>query len=165
MSEKGDYSSDVSKANSNGELEQLAKLTGELAHEVKNPLSTVKINLALIAEELDSVVSDNPSLSRAKRKLSVVRQETHRVEQILESFLKYVKHSELDLSRTDINELVADMVDFYSAQASSHSITMRQSLCDEPLQADGDAAMIKQVLLNLFLNAQQAMDGGGELMI
>lgn len=165
MTKKHDYSSEDLNANTHGELEQLAKLTGELAHEIKNPLSTVKINLKLIAEQLDSVTCDDPTLARARRKIAVVQKETNRVEKILDGFLKYVKRSDLDRVEADINELVSDMIDFYSAQAHSHSITMRQTLCAEPLNARVDTVMIKQVLLNLFLNAQQAMESGGELMI
>ena len=57
------------------------------------------------------------------------------------------------------------MVDFYSPQAYSRSITVRHSLYKEPLVCKVDPGMLKQVILNLFINAQQAMSKGGELMI
>src|SRR4030042_4768634 len=57
------------------------------------------------------------------------------------------------------------MVDFYSPQAYSHSIMIRQGLSSEPLVCKVDASILKQVVLNLFINAQQAMNSGGELMI
>ena len=57
------------------------------------------------------------------------------------------------------------MIDFYSPQTHSRSITVRQSLHNEPLICKVDADMLKQVILNLFINAQQAMSEGGELMI
>jgi signal transduction histidine kinase len=57
------------------------------------------------------------------------------------------------------------MVDFYSPQAYSHAITIRQSLYQEPLICKIDAVMLKQAILNLFINAQQAMTNGGELLI
>jgi signal transduction histidine kinase len=57
------------------------------------------------------------------------------------------------------------MVDFYSPQAQSHAVTIRQGLHNKPLVCKVDANMLKQVILNLFINAQQAMGGGGELMI
>ncbi|UCC23418.1 MAG: sensor histidine kinase [Planctomycetota bacterium] len=166
------------KKNNNGhvvQLEELSKLTGELAHEIKNPLSTIKINLRLVSEELkdaqlaqigkkDAGISDQ-SLGRALRKIGVIEKEADRLEEILDGFLRYADRAELQLTDAEVNELISDMVDFYSPQAYSHSITIRQGLCSEPLICRIDADALKQVVLNLFINAQQAMKDGGELMI
>jgi len=158
-----------------GRLEELSRLTGELAHEIKNPLSTVKINLKLVKEELEDLGPaefgkvgagrGDERFARAIRKIAVIQKETGRLEQILDGFLRYVDRTELQLASTDINELVSDMIDFYSPQAHSHSVTMRQGLHNEPLICKVDADMLKQVILNLFINAQQAMVDGGELMV
>jgi signal transduction histidine kinase len=155
------------------QLVELSKLTGELAHEIKNPLSTIKVNLKLISEELQesdfaefsSSDEHKQRLKRALRKIAVIEKETSRLEQILEGFLRYIDRSEPQLARTDINELVGDMMDFYSPQAHSHSITIRQGLYSGPLICKVDAAMLKQAILNLLINAQQAMSNGGELMV
>jgi signal transduction histidine kinase len=157
------------------QLEELSKLTGELAHEIKNPLSTIKINLELVGEELEDsgpaessktgTERDNRKLARSLRKIAVIQKETDRLEQILDGFLRYVDMTELQLASVDINELLSDMIDFYSPQAHSHSVTIRQGLHNEPLICKVDADMLKQVILNLFINAQQAMSKGGELMI
>ncbi len=154
---------------------ELAKLTGELAHEIKNPLSTIKVNLQLAEEALDDVDLAEPnrvlwdqcrhSLAGAARKIAVVQKETDRIEQILDGFLKYVRRPDLQLTAVDLNELVSDMVDFYSPQAYSHALTVRQSFSNGPLPCRADPGALKQVLLNLFINSQQAMDKGGELMI
>ncbi|MBN1804967.1 MAG: hypothetical protein JW837_06930 [Sedimentisphaerales bacterium] len=152
-------------------VEQLAKLTGELAHEIKNPLSSLKINLKLIIEQLDTI-KNNPDkqnlmqyIERAGRKLDIVWKEAERLEGILDGFLRYVGRTELQLSQNDINELISDVIDFFYPQGQTHNITMRWSPCDNPLICRVDPAMFKQVILNLFLNAQQAMDAGCELMI
>lgn len=166
------------------QLEELGKLTGELAHEIKNPLSTIKINLQLTAEELErsniaysngieQIGKEKPgakrytlnAIGRALRKIAVIQKETDRLEQILDSFLRYIDRTELQLASVDINELISDMVDFYSPQAHSHKITIRQGLYNKPLICKVDADMLKQVILNLFINAQQAMSDGGELII
>ncbi len=154
---------------------ELAKLTGELAHEIKNPLSTIKVNLQLAKEALDDVDLAEPgrvlwdqcrhSLAGAARKIAVVQKETDRIEQILDGFLKYVRRPDLQLTTVDLNELVSDMVDFYSPQAYSHALTVRQSFSNELLMCRADPGALKQVLLNLFINSQQAMDKGGGLMI
>ncbi len=156
---------DGSKQGRDKQLEELSKLTGEFAHEVKNPLSTIKVNLKLIGEDLQHPEQDEQKLSRALRKITVIQKETDRLEQILDGLLRYVDRTELQLASVDINSLVSDMVDFYSPQAHSHSITIRQGLHDKPLVCKVDADMLKQVMLNLFINAQQAMSDGGELII
>ncbi len=144
------------------ELEELSRVTGGLAHEIKNPLSIIKVNLKLISEEL---ASKDANPARAARKIDVVRKETDRLEQILEDFLRYIRKTELHLTSADINQLVTDMADFYSPQAASRSITLRVALDSGQLICKADADMLKQVLLNLFINAQQAMPDGGDLMI
>jgi signal transduction histidine kinase len=157
------------------QLEELSKLTGGLAHEIKNPLSTIKLNLDLVSEELEEPEAgqsenrraggNNRRLARARRQIAIVQKEADRLEQILEDFLHYIGRTELRLASTDINELVGDMIDFYSPQAHGHSVTIRQGLSNEPLICRIDSDMLKQVMLNLFINAQQAMTNGGELMI
>jgi len=140
----------------NEQLEELGKLTGELAHEIKNPLSTIKINLRLIHEELEqleSAISCRPGFekcdhkfARALRKISVIEKETDRLEQILDGFLRYVAKTELQIASVDINELISDMIDFYSPQAHSHSLIIRHSMHhNEPLICKVDADMLKHI--------------------
>ncbi len=155
------------------QLEEVSKLAGGLAHEIKNPLSTIKVNLQLVSEELDGLnlsepgraTGDSRKLGRAMKKINVIQKETDRLEHILDGFLRYVDRAELHPASVDINELIGDMIDFYSPQAHSRSVTIRQGLYGKPLTCKIDADMLKQVILNLFINAQQAMSGGGELII
>jgi len=152
----------ASRRSRGSELEELSRLTGGLAHEIKNPLSIIKVNLKLVSEDL---AGQNENVMRAAKKIDVVRRETERLEQILGDFLAFIKKTDLHLSGIDINQTVSDMIDFYSPQAFSHSITVRSGLAGESLICKADAGSLKQVLLNLFINAQQAMPDGGELML
>jgi len=156
------------------QLEELSKLTGALAHEIKNPLSIIKISLKLVSEDLEGAdvtetgkgaEKTDQRFARALRKIAVIQKETDRLEQILNGFLRYIGKTELEPASVDINSLISDMVDFYSPQCHRHSITVRQGLHNKPLICRVDADMLKQVILNLFINAQQAMSGGGELII
>ena len=144
------------------QIEQLSKLTAGLAHEIKNPLSTVKINLKLITGDWDR---NDKKLARSMRKVGVIQKETERLQQILDDFLRYTGKTEIRPAPAEVNRLVGEVIDFYSPQARSNSITVRVMLSDEPLLCKVDVDMIKQVILNLFINAQQAMTAGGELMV
>ena len=89
------------------EAEELGRLLGVIAHEIKNPLSTIKVNLRLVDEELQAgEFSDiEQRLARARRKLAVIDKETTRLEQILDGFLRYTDRNQPNLSPIDVNFL------------------------------------------------------------
>ena len=157
------------------QLQQLGRLTGSLAHELKNPLSTIKVNLKLIAEDLkdaDFTSNTKPDadhaerlFARATRKIAVVQSETDRLQIILDRFLQYINRTDLQPAPEDINTIVGDMIDFYTPQLTGKAITIRHRLYKTPLICKVDTNMLKQAILNLFINAQQAMPQGGELII
>lgn len=144
------------------QVEDLGRLTGGLAHEIKNPLSTIKVNLQLLGEDLQT---SDPQVSRWQKKLQVVQKETDRLQTILDEFLRYIGKPELNLVSADLNGILNDMADFFAPQAQSSRILIRRILSPEPLMAAVDVNAFKQTLLNLFLNAQQAMAEGGELIL
>ncbi len=143
-------------------LAELGTLTGGLAHEIKNPLSTVQLNLQLLEEDLRA---DNPGPTRVLNRLTTVRNETARLRDILDDFLRYAGRIELDRKPTDLSSLLEELVDFFAPQAQSHRIQLRLNKSPESIVAPVDAKLIKQALLNLMLNAVQAMPRGGELML
>jgi signal transduction histidine kinase len=143
-------------------LAELGTLTGGLAHEIKNPLSTVQLNLQLLEEDLDPV---DPGQQRVIHRLQTVQRETGRLREILDDFLRYAGKIELDKKPTDLNELLEELADFFSPQAQSQSVQLRLRKSEERLIAPLDAKLLKQAVLNLMINALQAMPGGGELIL
>src|SRR4051794_31749601 len=91
-------------------LAEIGSLTGGLAHEIKNPLSTVQLNLQLLQEDLQP---DNPAYSRIVSRLQTVHRETSRLRDILEDFLRYAGRIELDKKPTELNALLEELVDFF----------------------------------------------------
>src|SRR3989440_11108146 len=81
-------------------LAELGSLTGGLAHEIKNPLSTVQLNLQLLRED---VLPDNPPYSRLVNRLDTVHRETGRLREILEDVLRYAGRNELDAKAVELN--------------------------------------------------------------
>lgn len=144
------------------QLEELSRLTGGLAHEIKNPLSTIKVNLKLITEEIPSADVES---ARWVKKIAVVQKETDRLAQILDEFRRYTDKSELSAAPADINDLISEMVDFYWPQAQAHNITIHTGLSKQAIICNIDKDMVKQVILNLFINAANAMCDGGELIV
>jgi len=161
-------------------LAELGVLTSGLAHEIRNPLSTIKMNLQLLAEDISrqQKVRKNSSggmserldapeqvLQRYLRKIEIVTGEADRLGETLNDFLRYAGKLELHPARCDVNELVDDLIDFFTPQALSKGVQVRQALASGPLICKVDADVLKQAILNLLLNATQAMDGRGELII
>src|SRR3954447_19009487 len=117
-------------------LAELGTLTGGLAHEIKNPLSTVQLNLQLLAEDLSP---DNPAYTRIVNRLKTVQKETSRLRDILDDFLRYAGKLELDRQPTDLNELLEELVDFFLPQAQQQKTRVRLRRFDQPLLAPVDA--------------------------
>lgn len=143
-------------------LAELGTLTGGLAHEIKNPLSTIQLNLQLVQEDL---VPGQPASQRVVTRLATVTREAGRLRTILDDFLRYAGQIHLDPQPTDLTALVGDLVDFLSPQAQLARIQLRPAASPEPVMADIDPRLIKQAVLNLMLNAMQIMPHGGELIV
>jgi signal transduction histidine kinase len=146
-------------------LVELGTLTGGLAHEIKNPLSTVKVNLQLLTEDLDHPGADE-SQKRMLRRLSAVSNEVTRLQEVLDDFLRFAGKHELKPVTIDLRQVVSDLVDFFSPQAAATGVRVRMYLAEQPIWVHVDVDLLKQALLNLLINAQQAMaSGGGELLL
>ena len=140
---------------------EIATLAGGLAHEIKNPLSTISMNLELLAEELQD--GDSPRDRRMLRKIEVVRRECRHLQDILDAFLQFARVGQLELVEADLNRIVQDFITFYQREAEKHGIEISPHLCPNLPPVQLDESLMRQVLMNLARNAQQAMPNGGTL--
>ena len=143
-------------------LAELGTLTGGLAHEIKNPLSTVLLNLQLLQEDLDPA---DPAHSRLVARLGTVTREASRLRDTLDDFLRFAGKIELRKESVDLNELLEELVDFFAPQAQLSRVQLRFKPWSGPLAVEIDPRLIKQMILNLMINALQAMPNGGELIV
>jgi signal transduction histidine kinase len=151
-------------AESNARLVELSKLAGGLAHEIRNPLSAVTLNLQLLDEDLGKPEVNGDIVRRSRKRIQSVREEVRRLSDVLDDFLRFARMPRPELIPTDLNRVVADVLRFLSPEIRRNKVTLRVSYGDLP-QSLMDANLIKQALLNVFLNAQQAMPDGGEIMV
>ncbi len=144
-------------------LAELGTLTGGLAHEIKNPLSTIQLNLQLLREDLPD---HEPSTGRIVNRLTTVQKEASRLRDILDDFLRFAGKMELDRRPVDVNRLLEEMVDFFHPQAQLQRVQLRVKRGDRELVVPLDERMMKQALLNLMINALHAMpQAGGEIIL
>ncbi len=137
---------------------EIASMTRGLAHEIKNPLSTVALNAQLLREEiLDSGIED-AARDRVTRRVDTLAREAARLRDILNDFLRYAGRMQLDRRPVDVRTVAEDLADFFLAQAEQAGVRLRTELPDAPATADADPALLKQAILNLLLNGVQAME-------
>ncbi|MDB5351602.1 MAG: signal transduction histidine kinase [Planctomycetota bacterium] len=142
---------------------EIAQLAGGLAHEIRNPLSTMQLNLELLAEDFRG--SEIQRDRRVLQKIERVRKESQRLQNILEDFLRFVRVQELRLQPADLNEVVDVLRDFQEGQASAQGVVIRTHYAENLPPVSLEVELFKQALLNLTLNALHAMPDGGELIL
>ena len=142
---------------------EIAQLAGGLAHEIRNPLSTMRLNLDLMAEDFPK--PETPRERRILQKIDRLRAETQRLQDTLEAFLRFVRVQELRLVPTNLNTVVDELCDFYGPQVSTRAILVRTHYAHNLPEMLLDVDLFKQALLNLILNAEHAMPDGGELIL
>jgi signal transduction histidine kinase len=142
---------------------EIAQLAGGLAHEIKNPLSTIRLNMELLAEDLRE--SDSPHNHRALRKIELVQQECQRLQDLLDHFLSYAKAHHLRKTPCDLNAQVRRALDFYRPKAQEAKIEVIDYLANDLPTVILDPEAFHGALLNLILNAEQAMPDGGQLVL
>lgn len=148
------------RARASERMADLGAMTGGLAHEIKNPLSTVGLNAQLIAEAAAEIPADEPAdpeiKGRLLRRAESLKREAERLKGILQDFLEYAGALRLDRRSVDVNQLVDELVDFFLPQAEQSGVRLRADHAPGRLPAFVDGAALKQALLNLLLNAVQA---------
>jgi len=141
-----------------------APMARGLAHEIKNPLSTISLNAQMIQEDLrhvrdvvgeGSMLADE--LARAARRADGLVRETARLRDILEDFLRFAGRVEPDRQPTDLGLLLDELVAFFDPQACESGARLRFARPLTPVVIPADARLLKQALLNLLLNAVQIM--------
>ena len=133
-------------------MSAFGQLSAGIAHEVKNPLAGILGYAQLALRKIDE---DSP----AKRHLALIEKETKRCKVIIENLMKFARREKAVKARIDVNAVVEAACDIVAHQLGLNRVRLEQHLAEKlpPIMADGN--QIQQVLMNLMINAQQAMDG------
>lgn len=143
---------------------EIARLAGGLAHEIKNPLSTIRLNMELLAEDF-AAEPESPRSRRALAKVKVVQRECQRLEDLLDDFLRFAKVRPLKLDPSNLNEQVKQVLGFFQPKARQARIEVIEFLAADLPTVLLDREAFHGALLNLVINAQQAMPDGGQLVV
>jgi len=141
---------------------ELAELAGSLAHEIKNPLSVIRMNMELLAE--DFADAQTPQERRALTKIETVQKQCTRLENLLRDFLKFARLRDLELSPGCLNEVVDRVLSFFEPQARQSDIEFIRFLDPALPSIKLDEQTLHAALLNLVKNSLEAMPDGGQLL-
>jgi signal transduction histidine kinase len=142
---------------------ELAGLAGAFIHDIKNHLGTLSLNLQLLAEDFQ-----DPQTHRERRALDRVqklRTECGRLVDLSNDFLRYARVKDLNLAPADLGQVVEEITDFFLPTARVANIGIKLYVPPDLPAVALDREVFNQALLNLLLNAQQAMPEGGEITL
>jgi two-component system NtrC family sensor kinase len=143
---------------SSEKMASLGKLAAGIAHEINNPLGGILIYSSLMMEDLPETDSRRADLVR-------IVQEAGRCKEIVKSLLEFARQTEPKMEPTDINRAITDGLFFLVNQALFHNIHIAKKLDAFLPFVRGNASQLKQVFMNIIVNAAEAMRGGGTLTI
>ena len=147
---------------------ELVKLVSELAHEIRNPLSSIRLNMELLAEDVEAITesgSANQMTRRARAKIDLVRQECDRLQKLLDDFLDFSRQEGIDPEPGNLNAEIEQLLDFFQPRADDAGVELVRYLDPELPAVRIDRETFRSAILNLLINATQAMDAGGQLMV
>jgi len=139
------------------QLAAVGQLAAGLAHELRNPLMSIKLILQTAAERTKETLKP--------RELAVVEGEVTRLERMLQTFLDFARPPQPEKQAVDIDELLRQAIDIMEARAAQQDVRFHYTPPARPLYADVDAAQMQQVLMNLMINALDAIPGGGNIWL
>jgi PAS domain S-box-containing protein len=139
-------------------LAALATMAAGMAHEIKNPLSSMKVLSQLLPKKIDD--------PEYRQKLEeIMPREIDRIDKIVESLLGFARATTLTFEKADITEILEDNLKYFEPQAKAAEVKIERDFIAVP-PIEVDKAQIVQVFSNLILNAIQAMkEGGGTLTV
>lgn len=141
------------------QLASLGQIAAGLAHELRNPLMPMKMLVQAAVKKGEN----GPGLNG--RSLQVLNEEICRMETAIQAFLDFARPPQLERTRFDLLDLCRQTLELVAPRAAQQEIVLRSIWPDHPVLVYADAGQVRQVVLNLILNAMDALPNGGQIEI
>ena len=141
----------------------LSRLLARLAHEIRNPLSSLAIHVQLLEEDVAQAAA--PLRAQAAGRFEIIRAELQRLENLMRQFLSLAAPSSLDLQTVELAQVVRYVCDLLGPEAAARNIRLAVEIPDSLPPLTADPAQLKQALVNLVINAIQAVESGGRIAV
>ena len=136
----------------------VGELTSSLAHELRNPLGTIRGTVEILNEEL-------PEDTKKTEFFQILVQETERMSAVVENYLNFARKQSEPASQYDVREIVNNTCLILASRARKEQINIQKYLPDNPIFLKGDPNDLRQILVNLLLNAIEAMSSPGQITL
>jgi signal transduction histidine kinase len=140
-------------------LSASGRVTGGVAHEVKNPINAIVLHLQLLQNKLSQLDPDT------RRHMDIIGNEIQRLDRVVQTLVDFMRTRELHLVEVDFRRLLDEVTLLAAPDAEQHGVKIRREISSGPLPIMADVDLMKQALLNVVLNGVQAMPDGGPLTI
>jgi signal transduction histidine kinase/polyhydroxyalkanoate synthesis regulator phasin len=140
-------------------LAAISRITGGVAHEIKNPLNAISLRLDLLRARLGEPEEELVA------EIDILSKEVRRLDRVVKTFLDFSRPVDVKLTEVDLVAIAREVSDFTKQQAALEKIQVWFEAAVEVAPIRGDADMLKQAILNLVLNAIEAMKNGGNLWL
>jgi two-component system sensor histidine kinase HydH len=144
-------------------LARLGTLLAGFAHEVRNPLSTIGLNLQLVLEEFRE--PETPRDKRTHKRLATVEAEVRRLQKILEEFLGFARAPEPRPVPIELNDRLRALVEFHEPEMRDAGLSLRFYPGAGVEQVHGDWDHLQAAFVNLLRNAKEATPAGGQVLV
>jgi signal transduction histidine kinase len=148
--------------NSSRQVDELTALFSALAHEIKNPLSVIHMNMDLLAEDLADM--STPQARRGAERVEMVQRQCTRLESLLKDFTRFIRLNNLPLRAGNLNDPLGQVLDLFQAQAKRQKVDIVRQFDQQLPSMMLAPQMMQAALTNLIKNALEAMPDGGQLI-
>jgi signal transduction histidine kinase len=155
-----------SEARRQERLAYVGTLASGLAHEIRNPLNAIKLNVELLESELtEGGKGGAADRGQTLKRLGRIRREADQLQTILSEFLAFARPPRMELMVTDLNRYLEDLIEFYEPECRRAGIAVRRDFARDAYPVRIDPAQFKNVILNLLVNAREAVGEQGEIAV
>lgn len=144
-------------------LSIVGKMSAQVAHEIRNPLSAINLNAELLGDELSQF--HGADTSEAWSLLESVKAEVEVLSQVTNDYLKFVRMPSAERVPVNCNEMLEDLLNFHAEVAASRNIRVERALAGDVPEVPLDETQMRVAIQNLILNGFDAMPEGGRLLI
>jgi signal transduction histidine kinase len=147
-------------------LAMVGAIAAQVAHEVRNPLGSITLNLDLIAREIETLAAASHAPAQEARALvPEMREEVRRIQHVLEDYLRFARLPKFQREHLKLNEFLLNKLAFMEAAFQKARVRLRTELDPAVASIDADPEQLWQAVLNLLQNGVDAMPAGGELTV
>jgi len=143
----------------------VGRLSAQVAHEIRNPLSAIGLNAELLEEEFAAALKKGAKRDEALELLRGIGMEIERLTQVTESYLQLARMPRPDCRETDVNQMVRDLLTMLGQELQSRDIDVGMDFATPAPRAWVDPGQLRQAMLNIVRNSRDAMPKGGNLKV